>query len=165
MHILWSSEINLSQIEDEVKAQYKEEFDYGVYKESDLSRIAKEYNQTKLSEVKAKYSNESEGGLVVIADLERWSKHTLTVAHLNTNQVSNIFQPLDDGNDIRWYTDNRNLRGDEVTKQGINHYIFRELRENKNINKLKKRLEQGEPVTAQLLNYYTRTLLPYFEEG
>ena len=43
-----------------------------------------------------------------------------------------------------------------------NHYIFRELRIDKNINKLKKRLQNGETVTPQLLNYYTKTLLPYF---
>ena len=162
MHILWSSEINPNQVIALIKNDYKDEFDYGVYTDKDLPHLIEEYKQTKLAEVRQKYQGTIEGTIVVIADIERWTKRNKTVAYLNTKQLEKIFQTLDDGTEIRWYTDSRNVRGDEITKSGINHYIFRELRIDKNLNKLKQRLQSGEEVTPQLLNYYTKTLLPYF---
>lgn len=162
VHILWSSEINLSQVTTAIKREYKEEFEYGVYTDGDLPRLMETYKQAKLSELKSKYRQTLDGTIIVIADIERWSKRFMTAEYLNTNRVDKIFKTLDDGTDIRWYIDSYNVRGDEVTKSGINHYIFRELRTGKNLNKLKYRLRNGEAVTPQLLNYYTKTLLPYF---
>ncbi len=162
MHILWSSEINPSQVIASIKREYKEEFEYGVYTDEDLPRLMETYQQSKLTDLKHKYQQTLEGTIVVIADIARWSKRSKTVEYLNTNQIEKIFKTLDDGTDIRWYMDSHNVCGDEVTKSGINHYIFRELRVGKNINKLQQRLKQGEEVTPQLLNYYTKTLLPYF---
>ncbi len=162
MHILWSSEINPSQVVTSIKQEYKEEFEYGVYTDEDLPRLLEMYKQRRLTEIKQKYQRTLEGTIVVIADIERWAKRSTTVAYLQTNEIEKIFKPLDDGTDIRWYIDSHNVRGDEITKSGINHYIFRELRVGKNINKLKERLQNGETVTPQLLNYYTKTLLPYF---
>ena len=162
MHILWSSEVNPNQAITSIKNEYKEEFLYGVYTDADLPQLIEKYKQNTLDAVKKKYKQTIEGTIIVIADIERWSQRRMTVAYLNTKQIENIFQILDDGTDMRWYLDSHNLRGDEITKSGINHYIFRELRIDKNINKLKKRLQNGEQVTPQLLNYYTKTLLPYF---
>lgn len=163
MRILWSSEINEKQLTPQVMNEYQDEFDTGIYTSKDIPRLARVCNQKNLADLKQKYNKNTEGNIVVIANIERWSKCSWTLAYLNTNQIAEIFQNLDDGSDIRWFTDSRNLRGDERTKQGLNHYIFREVRENKNLNKLKQRLEHGEEVTPQLLNYYTHTLLDYVE--
>ncbi len=164
MHIIWSSEFNQNQVEVNIKNEYKEEFEYGVYSESDMPRLIEQYKQDKLDGVRRKYKRTLEGNLIVVADIERWTKRHTTVAFLNTHDIEGIFKTLDDGTDIRWYWDNHNVRGDEVTKSGVNHYIFREVRDNKNITKLKQRLQKGEQVTPQLLNYYTKTILPHFLE-
>jgi hypothetical protein len=47
---------------------------------------------------------------------------------------------------------------------GTNHLLFREIREDRNIEVLLDNIYMGKTITAKMLNYYTKSLYPYVKE-
>lgn len=63
-----------------------------------------------------------------------------------------------------WYFDGHNVRCIDHHHDGTNHYLYREIREGRNIDNLLNDIYNGKEITKSRLNYYTRSLGHYVKE-
>lgn len=97
----------------------------------------------------------TEGRILVIADLGLWDGRKQGYQILGKN-VNQIFKQHYDYTE--WYSDGYNIRAVDVHHDGTNYYEFREIREDRNAQKLFEAIWNGEKITRKMLNYYTRSL-------
>ena len=100
----------------------------------------------------------TDGRILVIADLGLWNGRKQGYRILNGN-AKNIFSISEDYNE--YYSDGYNIRANCVHHDGTNHIEYRVIREDRNIQNLLDAICNGEEITRQKLNYYTRSLHPY----
>jgi len=105
---------------------------------------------------------ELEGRVIAVADLGLWNgRHSAyRICGHNLNEI------MDVGNYdyIKIYSDGKDICKTSIHHDGTNRYIFREVRENRNIDNLTNLLYNGEYVSRQKLNYYTKSLAPYVKD-
>lgn len=100
----------------------------------------------------------TDGRILVIADLGFWFGRRQGYKIINRN-VSNIL--YDDADYVEWYSDGHNIKATAIHHDGTNYYEYREIREDRNIDNLLNAIYNGEKITRQKLNYYTKSLHPY----
>lgn len=96
--------------------------------------------------------------LFIVADLGLWNgRHS--AYKICSRKLSDI---MTEGNydAIKVYSDGLDIRKDSHHHDGVNHYTFRLIRENRNIEKLCTMLYNGETIDRRTLNYYTKSVLP-----
>jgi hypothetical protein len=103
---------------------------------------------------------EVEGRILVIADLGLWNGRKqgyYIFPHKNLKYILN--HRYDYGYDYaEFYSDGYNIRGTEVHHDGTNYYLYRAIREDRNIDNLLTAIYNGEEISPRKLNYYTRSL-------
>ena len=102
---------------------------------------------------------ELDGRILAIADLGLWNgRHDgYKIGGTNLSEVMHM------GNHdyIKIYCNGLDICKRSVHHDGTNHIVFREVRENRNIDNLTTMIYNGEYVSRQKLNYYTKSLAPY----
>lgn len=97
------------------------------------------------------------GKVLVIADLGRWDGrrpgYKISTANLNT--ILDI--PCDN---FEVFSDGHNIRATGCHHDGQDFYLFRAIREGVDVEPLLDAIYNGEYISEQKLNYYTRSLLP-----
>jgi hypothetical protein len=105
--------------------------------------------------------NKECGYIIAIADLGLWDGRHSAYQLIKTRNLNGIFQLLDGGyNDYEYYCDRYNVKADLYHHDGVNHVTFREVREGKNIQPLLDKIYNGEELTAEYINRYTKSLRP-----
>jgi hypothetical protein len=103
-------------------------------------------------------NREVDGRILVIADLGLWNGRKDGYKILGTN-IKEIFNINPRGFDYaEFYGDGYNIRATEHHHDGTNHYLYRVIRENRNIDNLLDAIYNGEEITSSKLNYYTKSL-------
>lgn len=97
----------------------------------------------------------TEGRILVIADLGLWDGRHQGYQIFGKN-VNQIFKQHYDCTE--WYSDGYNIRAIDAHHDGVNHYEYREIREDRNIQNLLDAIYNGEKISRKKLNYYTRSL-------
>lgn len=99
------------------------------------------------------------GRVLAIASLGLWNGRTCgyKVGEANLNEIMYL------GNEdmFKIYAELQNIKKISYHHDGTNHILFREIREERNIEVLLNKIYNGEDVTNNMLNYYTRSLYPY----
>ena len=103
-----------------------------------------------------KYLN---GRILIIADLGLWDGRKQGYKIIDGN-ISNILYD-NDADFIEWYADQYNIRATAHHHDGTNHYLYREIREDRNIQVLLDDIYNGREISRSKLNYYTRSIRPY----
>ena len=103
----------------------------------------------------------TEGRILCIADLGLWNGRRQGYKILNNN-VNACLSVLEDYNSV--YTDGKDVRCDAIHHDGTNHYLFREIREDRDIDSLIDSIYRGEEISRQKLSYYTKSIRPYVQE-
>ena len=101
---------------------------------------------------------QTDGRILVIADLGLWNGRKQGYKIIDGN-VNNILS--DDADYIEWYGDGYNIKATAIHHDGTNHYEYRVIREDKNIDNLLNAIYNGEEISRKKLNYYTKSLYPY----
>lgn len=159
-HIIWSNR-NLD-IEDwrGAYADFVESNDYDSdpYDESNIYNYMIATNAEYLLDERANLNKPIEGRILVIADLGLWNGRRQAYKIINTKNLNAFLKCQYD--EAEFYGDGKEIRGTEVHHDGTNHYLYRMIREDRaeGIDKLLDAICNGEEISPQKLNYYTKSL-------
>ena len=103
-----------------------------------------------------------DGRILIIADLGLWNGRKQGYKIIDGN-ISNILYD-NDADFIEWYADQYNIRAAAHHHDGTNYYLYREIREDRNIQILLDDIYNGREISRSKLNYYTRSIRPYIAE-
>ena len=147
---------------NEWKEIYKEtaeanEWDEDTENEDNLQIFISEELERNLDDERANLNIPLDGDILVIADLGLWNGRRQGYKILHGN-VSNIFTTGEDYTE--WYSDGYNIKAIAGHHDGDNRYLYREIKNNKNIGRLLSDIYEGKKITRQRLNYYTKSLHP-----
>lgn len=105
---------------------------------------------------------ETDGRIIAIADLGLWNGRVsgYKICDNNLNEILKV------GNHdyIRAYQDKDDIRKISVHHDGTNHLLFREIREDRDIDNLLNAIYNGEEISRQKLAYYTKSLNHYVDD-
>lgn len=105
----------------------------------------------------------TDGRILVIADLGLWNGRKTGYKILNGN-ISSILYDYDNAEYVEWYSDGHNIRATAHHHDGTNYYLYREIREDRNIQNLLNAIYNGEEISRGKLNYYTKSINQYVKE-
>lgn len=166
-HIIWSN-MNLD-IED-WKEGYKEWLeineidDRDPEDENDIYDWMINTNNEYLYDEEMNLDKFVDGRILVIADLGLWNGRVGAYKILDNN-IKEIFNINSRGFDYaEFYGDGYNIRATETHHDGTNRYLYRMIREDRNIDSLLDKLANGEKITRSQLNYYTKSLYKYVKD-
>lgn len=156
--IIWSN-INLD-IED-WRDDYKEYLEYNGFDErhdndDDLYKWMTETNDSYLDDERYNLNKEVDGRILIIADLGLWNGRKPGYKIIESRNIKNILSSQCDY--VEWYGDGYNIRCTASHHDGTNHYLYRIIREDRNIDNLLDAIYNGEKITSSKLNYYTKSL-------
>lgn len=102
------------------------------------------------------------GRVIAIADLGLWHgrRQGYKVLGDNLNEVISFSLSCDER---EVYCDAYNVRATGYHHDGSNYVLFRELREDRDVDKFLDKIYMGEEISTGTLNYYTKSLRPYIE--
>lgn len=157
--VIWSN-MNLN-IED-WKEGYKEFLEINEIEDKDpkdedaIYNWMVETNAEYLMDEQLNLNKEVEGRILMIADLGLWNGRQqgyYILPHKNLKYILNCRYDY-----AEFYGDGYNIRGTEVHHDGTNYYLYRAIREDRNINNLLTAIYNGEEISPRKLNYYTKSL-------
>lgn len=157
-HIIWSN-MNLD-IED-WREDYKEscennDMEYDPDDEYAIYEWMMETNKEYLYDERMNLDRVVEGRILVIADLGLWNGRRSAYKIVESGNIKDILGFTYDY--AEFYGDGYNIRGTEVHHDGTNHYLYRVIREDRNIVNLLNDIWDGKEYTMKKLNYYTKSL-------
>ena len=100
-----------------------------------------------------------DGKILVIVDLGRWNgRHNgYKVLGNNLNEVMTNFN----NDDMHVFCDGKDVRAEAMDHDGTSYFLFREIKDSANIDRLLGAIYNNEDISRQKLSYYTRSLAPY----
>ena len=116
-----------------------------------------ETNGYYLEDEMANLNKQVEGRIVAIADLGLWNGRVSGYKILGNN-IKDIFNVCVDGSCIEFYGDGHNIRAIEHHHDGTNYYLFKVLREDKNVDRLLDSIYNGEEINRSKMKTYTKSL-------
>ena len=166
-HIIWSN-MNLD-IED-WREDYKEWLEINEINdrdpedEDDIRDWMYETNSEYLYDEQMNLNKVIDGRILIIGDLGLWHGRVSGYKLLGNN-IKEIFNINSRGFDYAdFYGDGYNIRATEAHHDGVNHYLYRVIREDRNIDNLLDAIYRGEEISRSKLNYYTKSLYKYVKE-
>ena len=157
-NIIWSNmNLDIEDWRDGYK-EYLEEngFDECHDNDDDLYRWMMETNDGYLGDEQMNLNKVVEGRILVIADLGLWNGRKSAYKIVDSGNIKDILGFTYDC--AEFYGDGYNIRGTEAHHDGINHYLYRVIREDRNIQNLLDDIWDGKEYTMKKLNYYTKSL-------
>lgn len=156
-HIIWSNDTD--QFDDtEIRTSLMER----EFSENEITDDAVENEKRELVDIyfddeTSNLNRPLRGRVLCIADLGLWHgrKSGYRIMKANLNEVLNAFQ----GDYCEVYFDGRNVKATDTHHDGTNVYTFREIREDRNIDRLLAKLYAG-TATSRDISAYTRSLAP-----
>lgn len=157
-HIIWSN-MNLD-IED-WREDYKEscennDMEYDPNDEYAIYEWMMETNKEYFYDERMNLDKVVEGRILVIADLGLWNGRKSAYKIVDSGNIKDILGFTYDC--AEFYGDGYNIRGTEVHHDGTNYYLYRVIREDRNIQNLLDDIYDGKEYTMKKLNYYTKSL-------
>lgn len=96
--------------------------------------------------------------IILIADLGLWNGRHQGYKIIKSGNIKDILIVSEDY--VKFYYDKYNVKAIAAHHDGTNYYEYREIRDNVDIDKLCSRIYNGEKISRQTLNYYTKSILP-----
>lgn len=155
---IWKSTFNIEDyndfiVEEHPEAMYDEDLQRELIWDLKLMYLddEKHYNLNKPLNNK----------VVVIADLGLWDgrKKCYKFSGYNLNEIFNIGS----WDEAHWYYDRYNIHCRHLHHDGVNYYMFRELKDDKFEDILCQKINDG-TLTSKDITRYTKSLVPYIKE-
>lgn len=158
-HTIWSNiDLNIEDWRDDYK-EYLEINELDDADPNDEDAIYEWMNETNDMYFNDEYMNlnkKIDGRILVIADLGLWDGRKQGYKILGDNVHDILYSGTYDYTE--WYGDGYNIRCTTHHHDGTNHYLYRVIREDRNIDNLLNAIYNGEKITSSKLNYYTKSL-------
>ena len=104
-----------------------------------------------------------EGRILAIASMGLWNGRRTGYKILDNN-LSEVLTSTIGCDEKEVYFDGHNIKAEGYHHDGHNYVEFREIREDKNIDKLLNKIYDNEPISRSELNYYTKPLGKYVKQ-
>lgn len=157
--MIWSNmDLNIEDWRDGYK-EYLEINDMDDADPNDEDAIYEWMNETNDMYFDDEYANlnkKLDGRILVIADLGLWNGRKQGYKILGNNVHDILYSG--GGDYMEFYGDGYNIKGTVHHHDGTNHYLYRVIREDRNIDNLLDAIYNGEEITSSKLNYYTKSL-------
>ena len=157
-HVIWSN-MNLD-IEDWAQgyAEYvgMNELNDDPCDENAIYNWMIEMNDAYLDDERHNLDKKVDGRILVIGDVGRWNGRVNGYKIIDSCNIRDIL--YSDCDCIEWYGDGYNIRAEGHHHDGTNYYMYRIIREDRNIDNLLDAIYNGEEITNKKLNYYTKSL-------
>lgn len=101
--------------------------------------------------------------IIAIADMGLWNGRVQGYKILGNN-LNEVVSSTIGCDEKEVYCDAYNVRATGYHHDGRNHVLFRELREDRNIDNFLNKIYNNETISSSTLNYYTKSLRPYVQE-
>lgn len=132
--------------------------DYPDMSDDELLELARDLHAEYLDDERANLSVEVPGELVIIADLGLWNGRVQGIKRLPKSNISEFLYSQCKGiSECKFYSNGLDICCDEYHHDGTNHYILREMRENRSVDRLMDRICNGETLSRATINYYTKS--------
>ena len=104
-----------------------------------------------------------DGRIIAIADMGLWygRRQGYKILGNNLNEVVSSSIGCDEK---EVYCDAYNVRAVGYHHDGRNYVLYRELREDRNIDNFLAKIYNNETISSSTLNYYTKSLRPYVQQ-
>ena len=162
-HIIWS---NMNLDVEDWREEYKSFIEVNNHlciseDEDALYQWMMDTNDMYLSDERINLNKDLDGRILIIADLGLWNGRKQGYKILDENMASIL---SDNADYVEWYGDGYNIRATAAHHDGTNHYLYRIIREDRNIDKLLDAIYNGKEISNNKLNYYTKSLYPAVAE-
>ena len=101
--------------------------------------------------------------IIAIADMGLWNGRVQGYKILGNN-LNEVVSSTIGCDEKEVYCDAYNVRATGYHHDGRNHVLFRELREDRNIDNFLEKIYNNETISSSTLNYYTKSLRPYVQQ-
>ena len=146
--IIWSNmNLELKDYQD----YFEEE---GITDENEQHEAIYDLNYNYLEDERINFGAIKTNKILAIADLGLWNGRKQ--GYKIFNELSDIFYA--DCDYVEWYVDQYNLRATMEHHDGTNYMLYREIRENRNIENFTDMIYNGKEIDNKTLNYYTKSL-------
>lgn len=136
-----------------LKENYPDEIFTGADLESQIQEVIEEqYRDEELL-----LDEELENNILCIADIGTWHGRVQGYKVL-TNNLKEVLKSHGQMDGLHVYYDGYNVKAEACHHDGVNHYLYREIRANRNIDNFLSKIFSGEKITRNELNYYTKSL-------
>ncbi len=157
-HTIWS---NLNLNVNDWRDGYEEhceinDIEYDPDDEGALEEFMIETNDSYFDDEHMNLDKDTDGRILCIADLGLWDGRKSGYKILGVN-INNIFD-IGGFDYAEFYGDGKDIRAKEIHHDGTNFYLYRIIREDRDVNKLLEAIYNGEEISSQKLNYYTWSL-------
>lgn len=138
---------------------YTSDIDYANLTEEEISDLENYAFDDELTNLKV----ETEGQILAIADLGLWNGRKQGY-YLSKNKMLSDIMTIGNEDITTLYYDGHNVRKTSTHHDGTNHILFREVKPSVNIDKFVDKIYNGEYISNNTLNYYTRSLKRYVKK-
>lgn len=153
--IIWSNmDLEIDDWRDDY-AEFCEINDIEPGDDYDIYQWMNETNDLYLDDERANLNKQLDGDIIVFGDLGLWNGRAngYKIARANLNAVLDIDDDL-----VSIYGDGHEIRATGCHHDGRNYYQFRAIRPGRDIDKLLDAIVNGDYISPQKLNYYTRSI-------
>lgn len=161
-HIIWTDTVNLN-LED--YAEYLEENYPETVDDYKKFEIIDMVNSDELDMVRDEFDIQLDGRILILGQLGLWNGKVSGYKIINSGKLSDIFySQLNTMSYMEFWSDGYNIRASEAHHDGTNYYLFREIREDKDIENFLNDIYFGREISRSKLNYYTRSVASHINK-
>lgn len=151
--VIWTNDVQIQDFEDC--------FQEGIVDEAEKYKRMYELIDMYFEDELINLDKELPGNILVIADLGLWNGRRPGYRELGNN-LNNILK-VAVGDYFTVYYDGDDIRATDIHHDGTNHYLFRLIRDDENIDILKKKIFD-DTFTTEDIEQYTISLAPFVKE-
>lgn len=157
--VIWDSWIDMDKWKEFIEED--KELNPESYKGCDPEEAAYEaiydMNQRYLEDERMNLDIQLPHPILILADLGLWNGRSQGYKVIDSGNIKDILHSQSEG-ECKWYCNGYDICCDESHHDGINHYIYREIRNEDNIDNFLNRIYNGEKIPKRTINYYTRSI-------
>lgn len=154
---IWDSRISPEEADEMVRLDMEEYPEkYAKDKEQAAYVFLKEWKESELRDERAMLYLHLENP--ILAACCHWGTVT-SYRVINPGVVRDILYPFYERSACRWYCDGQDICKDETVGEVTEHYIYREVRNNRQIQKLLHQIEAG-GASLKMFRKYTQSIAP-----
>ena len=158
---IWKSEIDLDEWQGFLEEDREVNPDFYEGRDPDAAAYDAvcEENASYLDDERTNLNIQLEHPILIIADLGLWDGRRKAYKLIESGNIRDILYSQTNGmSECHWYCDGYNICCKEAHHDGTNHYTYREIRNEDNIDRFLEKLYYGKPYSASTLNHYTRSI-------
>lgn len=114
----------------------------------------------RLLEAKETLSTPTQTPILVIADKVDFANHSHRECSVLSGEHLSQILDCQEGLSTTFYSDGKDIRCEDITENGTNFYLFREVTKLNGLSTFTAMVERGEAFTESQLDEYTRSLAP-----